>query len=273
MTNQQKPARKGTKTFPMADREAVRAVVQPRSFEEIDGLRISYPAGERGDEVFWRLVLETVVAKIDMLPSHTKKLLAAKVAAAGGRLGLTSEEVQTLVKSLDVPALVEAALCNSDVQRFQADTRYGQIWAREAIAANPPMRVEFEHAVVLGTISEAGDIGKSKRAWGKMILIQPLRTEDRLFPRNITYFLKPSNPMRIRWEFRANLKGILKDRRGLVATAIRMSKRDFIKGLSVTDAAILRSRLNLEPGQFWQAVHSGGSFAPNASSDSATVLA
>jgi hypothetical protein len=41
------------------------------------------------------------------------------------------------------------------------------------------MRVEFEHAVVLGCIHDAGDIAKSKH-WGMIVALEPLQPDDRL---------------------------------------------------------------------------------------------
>ena len=144
------------------DRAAVRAAVSDRAFQTIEELRLAYPAGDEYSGLFWRRAREQLVKVAQALPEPALRLLPAKIGRVCAARGMSAEHVRELVKSLDVMKVIEAAELNSDIQSFQAHLEYKNLWALGSIRANPPMRVEFEYAVVLGTISEAGDISKTK---------------------------------------------------------------------------------------------------------------
>jgi len=208
------------------------------------------------------MAVQQMVRQAKGLPDHAAKIMAAKIGAVGALVGLDADKIARLVVLVDVPKFVAAARANESIKGFQADPRFQGLWANETIQQNPPVRVEFEHATVFGTISEAGDIAKSK-TWGALIGIEPLRPGDRLYPRNITYSLKETAKQRMRWEFRDAFKEILGKRRRLVNDAVRQSKRDFLRFLNSSDTQVIWHKLELTPTQFWRAVRQGETFGPN----------
>jgi hypothetical protein len=203
-----------------------------------------------------------MVKQAQSLPDSAAKIMVAKMGAVGALLGLDESSITRLVQLVDAAQFVAAARANRSIQGFQEDPRFKELWTDETIRRNPPVRVEFEHATAFGTISEAGDIAKNK-TWGKLINIGPLKPDDRLYPRNITYCLKETAKQRMRWEFRDVFKGILGNKRSLVNDGVRKTKREFLRYLDLADARVIESRLGLTPSQFWKAVRKGETFGPN----------
>lgn len=78
--------------------------------------------------------------------------------------------------------LLEVANKNVSIQEFRIDPKLRSLWCEETIRESPPMRVEFEHAIVLGTIAEALSMRRGKNAWGKFLKIEPLHPHDVLPP-------------------------------------------------------------------------------------------
>jgi hypothetical protein len=188
----------------LLDRAAVRAVTSEAAFQEIENVRSRCRQGMEVDTLFWCAARRIMVDRAQKLPNPAVKIVPAKVAAVCTILGLASGEVDRLVCSIDVSTLVQAACANRCIQKFQRDRDFKHLWTPQGIAQNPPVRVDFEHAVLPGTISEAGDVAKSK-SWGKLTDIGPLQEHDLLYPRNITYILKSTSRLRMRWEFRENV--------------------------------------------------------------------
>lgn len=244
-----------------SDQEAVRAVVSARAFQGIEELRSQYPAGVESDATFWRAVREKTIEQVRKLSNPADKLVTAKVAAVCAMHGMRPDEIKSTVHRINVSTLVAAAHANECIQDFQKDAELRSIWADDSIRTNPPMRVEFEHAIVLGSISEAGDIAKNKN-WGKLLRIESIRESDFFFPRNITYMLKDTSTLRMRWEFRDTFKQILRDRRDLVNDAMRNTKRFFLESLHSADITLISNRLGLSAGDFWRAVRHGERFGP-----------
>jgi hypothetical protein len=89
--------------------------------------------------------------------------------------------------------LVEAANNNLAIQEYRKHSSWSVCWNEQAIAAKPPLRVEFEHAIVFATLSEALSLRKSKSGWGSFVRVEPLRPDDYLHPTRIVYQLKPSS--------------------------------------------------------------------------------
>ncbi len=244
------------------DREAVRSVVSHSAYLELDHLRSQQSPAEADERVFWQLARQKMVRMAQDRPDAAVKLMKAKIGAVGAMLGLSLEEIARLLRQVSFPRFIDAALSNIAIQEFQQDSQFRELWIEEKIRANPPLRVVFEHAIVLGCIHDAGDIAKSKN-WGRLIALQPLLPDDRLYPRNITYVLKETSKLRMRWEFRDTFKNVLGDRRGLVNDAMRKGKRSFVAELSTADSSTIRDRLDLTAEQFWQMVRHGERFGPN----------
>jgi hypothetical protein len=160
--------------------------------------------------------------------------------------------------------LGKAADANLFVQQYRNDTQWwSACWTEETIAKKPPVRVEFEFAIVFGTLSEALSIRKGKNSWGAMIAIAPLRHDDPLHPTRIVYTLKPESKMRQRWEFRDTFKNLLGNHRGLVNDAVRLSKGSFVSQLTEAQRIVLDGTLELTPEAFWRAVRYGEKFGAN----------
>lgn len=108
---------------------------------------------------------------------------------------------------MDKALFIAAANQNQSVLDYRAGNDWWSgCWTEEAITRNPPLRVEFEHAIVFGSLPEALSMRDGKSGWGQLIKIEPLRRDDFLHPTRITYQLKSSSKMRQRWEFRDSFK-------------------------------------------------------------------
>jgi hypothetical protein len=244
------------------ERATVRAVVGDQRFSLIEALRALYPAGEEQEELFWRLAREEVIKHLHTLPDPVTKLVSAMIARVCAMLGMRPDDVGQLLLTFNLPSVIEAAEANSSILEFRRDTRYQDLWTRIVVQRNPPMRVEFEHATVLGTINDTGAIAKTK-TWGRILKIDGLRPNDRLFPMNITYALKASSRQRMRWEFRDTFKNILGSSRRLVTDAMRKGKRSFTEQLTAEDARTIWTKLELRAAEFWDAVRYGDKFGQN----------
>lgn len=244
------------------DREALRAVLSPEGFREIEKLYDEFLPDSGCEEFFWRLARESMVERAQTRPDGPTKIMRAKVGAVGAFLGLPAASIARLVQQVDLPKFTAAAAANLSIRQFQNDPQFRDLWSDRLLRTNPPLRVEFDHVVVFGSINEAGDIAKNK-SWGLLIGIEPLREDDRLLPRNITYILKATSKQRMRWEFRDTFRNILGNRRPLVSDALRSTKHWFLKGLSHGDAKVIRNRLDLTPDEFWRMVRYGERFGPD----------
>jgi hypothetical protein len=244
------------------DREAVRSVISPAAYLELESLRSQQMPDDADERVFWPLARHKMVQMAQKRPDAAAKMMKAKIGAVCAMLGIPSEEIDKLQQHVTLPHFIDAALSNVALQEFQQNPRFRKLWTEDKIRANPPMRVEFEHAIVLGCIHDAGDIAKSKN-WGKLVALKPLQPDDSLYPCNITYMLKATSKLRMRWEFRDTFKNVLGDKRGLVNDAMRNGKQSFVAELSGADARTLRDRLDISADQFWQIVRHGERFGPN----------
>lgn len=244
------------------DREAVRSVVSHAAYLELERLRLQELPAEGDERAFWQLAREKMVRMAQDRPDAAVIMMRVKIGAVGAMLGYPPEEIAALLRQVSVPRFIDAALSNAAIQEFQQDSQFRGLWTEKQIRANPPIRVEFEHAIVLGCIHDAGDIAKSKN-WGKIVALEPLRPDDSLYPRNITYMLKATSKLRMRWEFRDTFKNVLGDKRGLVNDAMRHGKQSFLAELSAADAKTIQDRLRVSPELFWQMVRQGERFGPN----------
>lgn len=159
--------------------------------------------------------------------------------------------------------LVQAAVRNRYVREYHNSKEwYAPCWSTENIVKHPPLRVQFEHATVYGTISEAIDISKSKTTWGKLLGIEPLGPEDVLDPLRIVYTLKASSKVRMRWEFRDTFKSILGKNRKLVNDAVHRTKKDFLAFVKEDDRKAIDYALHISPAEFWVYCRYGERFGP-----------
>lgn len=255
--------RKRHKAAPLqTDREAVRAVVSREAFQRIEAIRAEIARDGDPEELFWRMAREEMVRIARPHSDFGEKIMRAKTGTVGAMLGLPPEHIDRLLGQVDFPAFVEAALRNAAILEFQKEPKIRDLWTEETIRQSPPLRVEFEHAVVFGRVNEGGDIAKNKN-WGPLVALKPLRPDDRLYPSNVSYILKPTSKQRMRWEFRDTFRNILGNNRSLVSEALRSNKKWFLGHLDPTDTRIIRDRLDIEPGEFWRMVRYGERFGPD----------
>lgn len=226
-------------------------------------LNNQYPDGVEHDTFFWQAAREQLVRSALAHPNGPVRLMRAKVAAVGAMLSLTSRDIDALLTQIDFAGFVAAALANHAILEFQRDSRLAGLWTESGLRANPPLRVEFEHAIVFGVINDAGDIAKHK-SWGKLMTLQPLRIDDWVHPRNISYMLKSTSKLRMRWEFRDNFRALLGNKRSLVTEALRSGKATFLASVGESDTQALRLRLDLAPDEFWRLVRHGDRLGPDA---------
>lgn len=155
---------------------------------------------------------------------------------------------------------LDAANHNQSIQEYRSDPKLCSLWREETIRDNPPLRVEFEHAIVLGTIAEAISMRRGKSGWGEFLKIEALRPDDFLYPMRITYQLKASSKVRQRWQFRDTFRRVLRKNRRLVTLAMQLNRREFLERLTAEDARIIREKLDLEPAAFWRTVRRGDDY-------------
>lgn len=115
-------------------------------------------------------------------------------------------------------ALVDAALANHCIQDFIADPDL-PMWTEESQRRNPTIRLEYEHAIAIGSIGETLDATKNKH-WGDGPQVLPLEPNDMLYERHITYYFRENSLYNRRFEQRKKLKQLLgKKNRSLVSQA------------------------------------------------------
>lgn len=159
----------------------------------------------------------------------------------------------------DHARFVAAVEAHPAVQEFRTHPLWGNCWSAEVIHRDPPVRVEFEHVTVLGTLPEARAASQHKTTWGAFLGIAPLRPDDPLHPTRIMYLYKPSSPNRQGYERRQGLKRALgRKARKLVRTAMRLTKTEFLQRLRPEDAQQIHTRLGIGAGDFWRACRQGG---------------
>jgi len=84
---------------------------------------------------------------------------------------LQFEEPTTLPHSRE--QFIQAASENHSVIEFRnGNSFWASCWTEEVLRRNPPMRVEFEHAVVFGSFVEARNLREGKNAWGRLLAIE-----------------------------------------------------------------------------------------------------
>lgn len=154
--------------------------------------------------------------------------------------------------------LVDAALANVCVREYIRDLTpwhrcYG-LWTTERVRANPPVRVEFEYAIVIGGIGEALAASRGKNTFGQFVGILPIETTDPVGELQINFIYKGTSPYNRRVEQRRWMKKRLGKRwRELVGEAMYHPKGKFLAEKITTDAAhIIRRFLGVDPGQFWR---------------------
>lgn len=155
---------------------------------------------------------------------------------------------------------VEAAEANEDIQLFRTHPVWARWWSPEVIADNPPVRVEFEHVIVLGTVSAALNLAKHKSGWGELVKIRPLLPDDPLDPVCVVHLYKETNLAHQNYERRQHLKHQLGTAKKLVTRARKLSKARFLKSLTDKERSAIRSKLGIAEEDFWQACRRGGAW-------------
>lgn len=149
--------------------------------------------------------------------------------------------------------LIQAAFANRDVQRHLRDLTSPRLWTVEGVRRNPPCRVEWEHAVVIGGLGESLVAARHKN-WGEFVGVLPLEPTDPVHWCRLLYVYKESSPYNRRVEQRKALKRLLGRRhRKLVTEASRSTKKDFLARLTEAGVYAIKRRLSLDPGRFWRA--------------------
>src|SRR5262245_1705296 len=74
----------------------------------------------------------------------------------------------------DHARFVAAVEAHPAVHEFRTHPVWGKCWSAAAIHRDPPVRVEFEHVTVLGTLQEARAASQHKTTWGSFLRVAPL---------------------------------------------------------------------------------------------------
>jgi hypothetical protein len=155
--------------------------------------------------------------------------------------------------------LVEAALANEYVRLDMRDLLLSPPVTAASIRANPPVKVEFEHAFVIAGLGDALAVSRNKKSFGALVGVLPLDVADPFHPHRVLYVYKDSSPYNRRVEQRKWLKKRLgKGARKLVTLAMRETKGEFLRWMDDPrhgwpDAAqIVRRTLGMDAGRFWR---------------------
>lgn len=150
----------------------------------------------------------------------------------------------------------KAAQDNEDIQTFQTHPQWKDLWTPEILASNPPVRVEFDHVIILGTVNEAVNLAKRK-SWGKLLTMCPLKPDDPLHPFRVVYLHKESSPYRQHYERRLRLKQILGTGKKLVTRAHRFGKGRFLTSLTEEERVLIATQLKISAADFWRECKEG----------------
>jgi hypothetical protein len=124
----------------------------------------------------------------------------------------------------------------------------------ETVRKSPPVRVEYEQAVVIGDIGSCLSSVRGKN-WGEGPWIAPLERDDPVHPQRVLYLYRANSVYNRRFVQRQELKRLLgREHRPLVTKANRKTQRDFIAELSEAQVRAIRRRFRIGPKEFWRAV-------------------
>jgi hypothetical protein len=132
-----------------------------------------------------------------------------------------------------------------------------QIALLRSMAPSETWQVEFEHAIVYGSVQDAFLMARNKEGWGNFLGITPLPSGFPIHPQRITYALKPSNRRYIRYHNRRRSRRILGADRRWVGLAHRFTQKRFFELLPEGAREVIALRLAVTPEQFWRSVKTG----------------
>jgi hypothetical protein len=240
---------------------------QPRELTDADLTRERLPAAP-GPDGHWAGYQDA--SKPEVIRRHARLVaardkrsrhVAVETEAQRSRDGLMARiwHGASLGQSWVAPAVrehfarcVAACLINEHVSGHLADRRPG--WSRTSLEASPIVRVEFQHAFVLGRLGESLCAARHK-AWGDFLGVRPLEARDPVHPSRLAYAFEATAPYQRRFEQRRRLRRMLgKEYSHLVPRAMGAKKAEFLAGLSEHEAARVRARTDLGPGRFWRVV-------------------
>ncbi len=156
-------------------------------------------------------------------------------------------------------ALIEAALRNRSIREQLRDLSAWPLLTIAQVRANPPVKVEFEHAFVVAPLGDCLSAAKGKRSFGQLLSVLPVDPEDEVDRLRVLYYYKESSPYNRRVEQRKWLKKQLgKGARKLVCLAMRECKRDFLTEMDHEKRGFPGGRdrivqvLGMTPERFWR---------------------
>jgi hypothetical protein len=193
------------------------------------------------------LPIRVVVALAEVVDTylHDGRYAAAKTAYTALKhqiFALSHEEVVATINRLGLDARASAHIASS--------------WATARAMSHPEL--EFETAGVAGDSVGAmmAYRRRGKSAWGKLLAI---REGPEVGGMCMGYWVKENNPILWRHRTRNEMKIALgRGNAGLVNTAVRCSKQDFLRRCLLRQAAgLIRERLAMEPEAFWRSAKYG----------------
>src|SRR4051794_3507430 len=101
---------------------------------------------------------------------------------------------------------VAACLANENVRFYLGDRSPG--WSESSLESSPIVRVEFEHAFVLGRLGESLCAARHK-GWGEFLGVRPLEARDPVHPLRVAYAFKEAAPYQRRFDQRRRLRRML----------------------------------------------------------------
>ncbi len=147
--------------------------------------------------------------------------------------------------------LVQAALENVCMRQMIVDPSLP--YTEDSVRRNPPVRVEYEQAIVIADLGSCLSSAKGKN-WGVGPWVMPLQPDDPVDPQRVLYLYRENSVYNRRFLQRREMKRVLgRGYRSLVTRAKRATKQEFLAAVTLAEAEVVRHKLRIELGQFWRA--------------------
>lgn len=152
-----------------------------------------------------------------------------------------------------------AALANPEVQALVRDH---DCWSEETVAKAPTVITRFEETSIIGPLNDAINLALTKN-WGPFESVSPVDVDTPIGAIRSLIVYHENNRYNRRFKQRMAMRQELPPgHRKLVNKAFRSTKTQWLKDVTEEQVRIIRSKLRLEPDEFWRATKATIPFVP-----------